>query len=178
MTTQKPPPEVPDAIRQEVEKLVQVVDPLVSLYKGLAKLLEAERKALDDRNPDLMETLASQIGRVLEEIQAADHLRQKMTRQLGARFGLTGDHLNLKSLDQAMGGNTALLALRERLKGAMDKADSLNRHNQAVFKGVLAATESILRVVKESTQGPVASYNRKGGRHASANRFHFISKQL
>lgn len=178
MVAKQPPREVPEAIRLEVDKLVQVVDPLVVLYGGLAKLLEAERKALDDRHPELMESLAGQIGRVLEEIQAADQLRQKMTRQVGARFGLTGDLLNLKSLDQAMGGDTALLGLRERLKGAMDKADRINRHNQAVFKGVLTATESILKVVKESTQGPVASYNRKGGRHASAVSFHFISKQL
>ncbi|MBF0422196.1 MAG: flagellar protein FlgN [Magnetococcales bacterium] len=166
------------SVSADVESLVQVIDPLVDLYKGLSQLLEQERAALDDRNPELLEKLAGQIGRKLEEIHATDQMRQKMTRQVGARFGLAGDRLNLKSLDQSMGGNTGLLEVRERLKGAMEKAEAINRHNQAVFKGVLAATESILKAVKESTQGPVASYNRRGGRHASGARFHFISKQL
>ncbi|MBF0109828.1 MAG: flagellar protein FlgN [Magnetococcales bacterium] len=164
--------------KAELEHLVKVVAPLVELYKNLTRLLEQERVALEQRNPEAMEHLALQIGRVLEEIQAGDRLRQKITRQLGAKLGLAGDRLNLMSLDQSLGGNTGLLTLRERLKTEIDKADKTNRHNQAAFKGVLAATESILRAVKESTQGPVASYNRRGGRHASGSRFHFISKQL
>ncbi len=161
-----------------MDKLLTVVMPLVELYRDLSRLLEQERVALEQRKPELMEHLAIQIGRILEEIQASDQLRQKITRQLGARFGLAGDRLNLMSLDQAMGGNTGLLPLREKLKSEIEKADQTNRHNQAVFKGVLAATESMLRAMKESTQGPVASYNRKGARHASGSRFHFISKQL
>ncbi|MBF0131295.1 MAG: flagellar protein FlgN [Magnetococcales bacterium] len=171
-------PDVAQMIKTEVGKLIELATPMVALYRTLSHLLEQEREALNQRNPDRLEELATHIGHTLEEIHAHDQLRQKMTRQLGARLGLSGERLNLKSLDEALGGNTGLIALRGQLTEEIAKADRINRHNQAAFTGVLSATESILRALKESTQGPVASYNRKGNRHASTSRFHLISKQL
>lgn len=172
---QHPPPTTTQA---DIGKLIAVLAPLVDLYRGLSRILEQERQALEQRKPDLLESLATQIGQILEEIHASDQIRQRLTRQMGARLGLSGDRLDLQSLDQALGGNTGLLPVREQLKAEIEKADTTNRHNQAVFNGVLTATESMLRALKESAQGPVASYNRKGARHASGAAFHLISKQL
>ncbi|HIJ83495.1 MAG: hypothetical protein HW380_3421 [Magnetococcales bacterium] len=173
-----PKQDAPGVIKTEVDHLVAAVAPLIELYQKLSRLLDQERQSLEKRNPEQMESLAAEIGRVLEEIQVCDQLRQKITRQLGARLGLSGARLNLQSLDQSLGGGSGLLPLREQLKAEIDKAEKTNRHNQAVFKGVLTATDSMLRALKESTQGPAASYNRKGARNASGAKFHFISKQL
>lgn len=161
----------------EVQQLQDVLDPLVRLFERLQTLLLSERDALKTRKPDVLEEASENIRATLEEIYKTDKLRQRLTTRFGAHLGLGPDKLSLTHIDAALGGNSGLLNAREQLTIAIQKADGLNRENQAIFTGVLSATESLLRVLKEGTQGPISSYNRRGDRQ-SGNNFHFLSKQL
>jgi flagellar biosynthesis/type III secretory pathway chaperone len=161
----------------EVQRLQEVLVPLVELFERLHPLLIKERDALNTRKPAVLEDSSEQIRSVLEEIYKTDQLRQRLTSRLGMSLGLGPDKLSLKHMDDALGGGSGLIALRERLTDAILKAEGLNKENQAIFTGVLTATESLLRILKEGTQGPVSSYNRLGNRQ-TGSKFHFLSKQL
>ena len=161
----------------EVKRLQQVLEPLIELFEILRPLLLEEREALSSRKPDVLEKASEKIRATLEEIYKTDKLRQRLTARLGAHLGLGAEQLNLKFMDEALGGGSGFIQYRERLTTAIHSAESLNQENQAVFTGVLTATESMLKILKESTQGPISSYNRLGNRQSAAN-FHFLSKQF
>ncbi|MBF0446701.1 MAG: flagellar protein FlgN [Magnetococcales bacterium] len=161
----------------EVRRLKEVIEPLIRLFEQLGPLLTQERSALRKRDPEVLEVASEKIRATLEEIYKTDQLRQRLTTRLGARVGLGPGKLSLKHLDEALGGRSGLIPIRERLTKAIGVAEGLNKENQAVFSGVLSATESMLRVLKEGTQGPVSSYNRRGNRQSGSD-FHFLSRQL
>ncbi|MBF0454213.1 MAG: flagellar protein FlgN [Magnetococcales bacterium] len=161
----------------EIRQLQDVLDPLIRLFERLHPLLLKEREALNARKPEVLEGASESVRATLEEIYKTDQLRQRLTARLGALLGLGPDQLSLKHLNEALGGDSGLPSYRERLTQAIQKAEVLNRENQAIFAGVLSATESMLRVLKEGNQGPVSSYNRRGDRQPGAN-FHFLSRQL
>jgi flagellar biosynthesis/type III secretory pathway chaperone len=161
----------------EVEHLQKVLEPLIGLFARLHPLLLRERDALNSRKPDVLEDASEEIRATLEEIYKTDQLRQRLTARLGAHLGLIPSQYSLTHMDKALGGGSGLLPFRERLTKAIEEADVLNRENQAIFTGVLTATESLLRILKEGTQGPISSYNRLGNRQLGGD-FHFLSKQL
>ncbi|MBF0382464.1 MAG: flagellar export chaperone FlgN [Magnetococcales bacterium] len=161
----------------EVQRLQQVLEPLIELFGKLRLLLLEEREALNSRKPEVLEVASENIRATLEEIYKTDKLRQRLTARLGTHLGLSADKQNLKNLDEALGGGSGFIKYRERLTTAIQSAEVLNKENQAVFTGVLTATESMLKILKESTQGPISSYNRLGNRQTAAN-FHFLSKQF
>jgi flagellar biosynthesis/type III secretory pathway chaperone len=161
----------------EVQRLQEVLEPLSGLFEQLQPLLLRERDALNTRKPEVLEMASEEIRATLEKIYKTDQLRQRLTTRLGAHLGLGADSLSLKNIDERLGGRTGLIHFRERLTKAIQSAESLNRDNQAIFTGVLTATESLLRILKEGTQGPISSYNRLGNRQSGSN-FHFLSKQL
>jgi flagellar biosynthesis/type III secretory pathway chaperone len=168
-----------DVFDQEVEiqRLREVLEPLIGLFERLGPLLMKEREALNTRKPDVLEKASEAIRSTLEEIYKTDQLRQRLTTRLGTHFKLGADQLSLQHIDEALGGRSGFRTLRERLTTAIKSAEVLNKENQAVFTGVLTATESLLRILKEGTQGPISSYNRLGNRHSGGS-FHFLSKQL
>ncbi|MBF0428437.1 MAG: flagellar protein FlgN [Magnetococcales bacterium] len=161
----------------ETQRLISLLEPLIGCFERLAILLEQERQALKKRHLPSLETSARQIEDVLNEIKHLDTSRQTLSMRMGKALGLSKEAMNLKELDEAMGGGTGLLEYRQRLRERIDQADRSNQENQAIFKGVLVATEAILRTLKESTQGPAASYNRRGFRQSGPG-YHFLSKQF
>ncbi|MEO5331036.1 MAG: flagellar protein FlgN [Magnetococcus sp. YQC-5] len=161
----------------ETQRLKSLLEPLIGCFERLLHLLEQERQALKTRNTLQMEEMARQIEEVLFEIKQLDKARQVHSTRMGQALGLAENAMNLKDLDQAMGGETGLLEFRHRLRTRIDEADRSNRENQAIFKGVLVATEALLRALKEGTQGPAASYDRRGFRQSGPG-YHFLSKQF
>jgi flagellar biosynthesis/type III secretory pathway chaperone len=161
----------------EVRRLQEVLEPLIGLFEKLCPLLIKEREALTTRKPEVLEKASEDIRATLEEIYKTDQLRQRLTTRLGAHLGLGSDQLSLIHMDKALGGRSGLVKSRESLTQAIQKAEGMNRENQATFTGVLTATESLLRILKEGTQGPISSYNRLGNRQTGTD-FHFLSKQL
>lgn len=166
-----------DLLGEDLQQLRQILEPLVQQFDGLQAFLHREQDAVRRRDTDALETLAGQIGEQLARIRALDQLRQRVTVQLGKRLGMVAEGLNLEVLDQALGGNTGLQDLRKRLRESIHKADALNRENQAIFTGVLAATESLLAALQGGASGATASYNRLGSRRTNS-RFNLLSKQL
>ena len=166
-----------NAVDKDLSQLRQVLEPLTQLFDQLQVLLLQEQEMLRKRNAEALEALAKQIAERLAAIRNTDQLRQRLTTQLGKRLGMPSEGLNLEVLDKALGGDTGLLEVRKKLLASIQKAEGTNRENQAVFKGVLAATESILHALKDGTQGPVSSYNRHGSRKVGS-RFNLLSKQL
>ncbi len=164
-------------INTEVKHLKDVLEPLIELFVKLHPLMMRERDAMNSRKPDVLEQASQDIRSVLEEIYKTDQLRQRVTARLGSQMGLVPSKHSLKHMDEALGGGSGLLPLRERLTDVIKKAEELNRENQAIFTGVLTATESLLRILKEGTQGPISSYNRLGNRQ-TGGAFHFLSRQL
>lgn len=161
----------------EMQGLRDALNPMIKQFERLPSLLLRERDALKTRKPELLEKASEEVRATLEEIYKTDQLRQRLTARLGGHLGLRPNKLSLLDLDAALGGRSGLLPLREKLTAAIEKAETLNRENQAIFVGVLSATESLLRILKEGKQGPVSSYNRLGNRQ-SRGEFHFLSKQL
>lgn len=164
-------------IDEDLRQLKQTLVPLAQLFDQLRELMLQEQEALKGRDVGALESLNEQIGMLLSRIQDADHLRQRLTVGLGKRLGMREEGLNLARLDEALGGGTGLLEMRKGLKLCIQNAEEANRENQAVFKGVLAATESILHALKSGAQGPTASYNRLGSRKVGS-RFNLLNKQL
>lgn len=162
---------------EELDQLRHILKTLVAQFDQLLPIMNQEEEAIKGRDPDRIEQLARDIAKHLKEIRDTDQLRQRLTIQLGKRLGLQPDGLNIEKLDLALAGKSGLMALRIQLKESIHRSEEANRKNQAVFKGVLAATESMLRALKEGTQGPSSSYNRRGYRR-SGSRFHLLSKQL
>ncbi|MEO5362173.1 MAG: flagellar protein FlgN [Magnetococcus sp. DMHC-8] len=162
---------------EDLQQLRQILEPLVQQFTQLQSLLLQEQEVLRQRDIDTLESLSGQIGEQLARIRSIDQLRQRVTTQLGRRLGLKPDEWNLEALDKALGGNTGLQELRQRLRQSIHQADGVNRTNQAIFTGVLAATESVLSALQGGPSGATASYNRLGSRQTNA-RFHLLSKQL
>ncbi|MBF0339568.1 MAG: flagellar protein FlgN [Magnetococcales bacterium] len=161
----------------ETQRLVALLDPMVGLFERLLPLLEQERMVLKARNPDELEVTARQVEEVLVEIRRLDQARQSQSQRMGQALGLSADALNLKELDKAMGGNTGLLGYRQKLRERVEEADRSNRENQAIFRGVLIATETMLRALKGSAQGQSPAYDRRGFRQSGPS-YHFLSKQF
>lgn len=164
-------------IEEDLRQLRQILEPLTQLFDQLQVLLFQEQEVLRQRDVEALEALSKKIAEHLANIRHIDQLRQRVTIQLGKRLGLRPDGLSLDLLDEALGGGTGLQEVRKQLKLSIQKAEETNRESQAVFKGVLAATESILHALKDGTQGPMSSYNRLGSRQV-ASRFNLLSKQL
>ncbi|MBF0212306.1 MAG: flagellar protein FlgN [Magnetococcales bacterium] len=161
----------------ETQRLAALLEPLIGLFERLIPLLERERIALKARNPEELEVATRQVEEVLFEIKRLDVSRQAQSQRMGQALGLAGDAMNLKELDKAMGGNTGLLNYRQKLRERIETADRSNRENQAIFKGVLVATETMLRALKGSTQGQSIAYDRRGFRQSGPG-YHFLSKQF
>ncbi len=164
-------------LEEDLRQLRQILEPLTQQFIQLQTLLLDEQELLRKRDLDALESLSGQIGEHLSKIRAIDQLRQRVTAQMAKRLGLKPEGLNLSVLDQAMGGDTGLQEMRQRLRQSIQQADKINRTNQAVFTGVLAATESILSALQGGTTSATASYNRLGSRQTKT-RFHLLSKQL
>ncbi|MBF0162035.1 MAG: flagellar protein FlgN [Magnetococcales bacterium] len=161
----------------DLDQLRQILEPLEQQFAQLQVALLREQELLRKRDVDGLEALSRQIAEQMNKIRAIDQLRQRVTSQLGRRLGLRPEGLSLEVLDRALGGNTGLQDLRKRLRYSIQKADATNRENQAIFTGVLAATESILSALQGGTASPTASYNRLGTRRTNS-RFHLLSRQL
>lgn len=164
-------------VEEDLRQLRQVLEPLTQLFDQLQALLLQEQGMLRKRDVEALEAISKQIAEHLSGIRNTDRLRQRVTTQLGKRLGIQLEGLNLNVLDEALGGATGLKDVRKRLLSSIQKAEEINRENQAIFKGVLAATESILHALKDGTQGPVSSYDRRGSRQVGS-RFNLLSKQL
>ncbi|MEO5340176.1 MAG: flagellar protein FlgN [Magnetococcus sp. MYC-9] len=164
-------------LHEDLNQLQQVLEPLVQQFTQLQGVLLQEQEMLRKRDTDGLESLSRQISEQLNRIRAIDQLRQRMTVQIGNRLGMRVEGLSLEVLDRAMGGNTGLQEMRLRLRQSIHTADAINRENQAIFTGVLAATESILSALQGGTSGASASYNRLGSRRTNS-RFNLLSRQL
>lgn len=162
---------------EDLHQLQNILEPLVQQFTQLQSLLLQEQEALRKRNIEALESLSEQIANQLARIRAIDQLRQRVTVQLGKRLGLRPEGLSLAVLDEALGGKSGLQEMRERLRHSIHQADATNRENQAMFTGVLAATDSILAALQGGASGATASYNRLGSRKTSS-RFNLLSKQL
>ncbi|NGZ06544.1 MAG: flagellar protein FlgN [Magnetococcales bacterium] len=161
----------------ETQRLVTLLDPLIALFERLLPLLEQERLALKSRNPEELELATRKVEELLLEIKRLDQARQTQSYRMGMALGLTGETMNLQELDKALGGKSGLLEYRHKLRTIVEQADRSNRENQAIFKGVLVATETMLRALKGSTQGQATSYDRRGFRQSGPG-YHFLSKQF
>lgn len=164
-------------IEEDLHQLRAILEPLIQMFDQLQTLLIQEQEMLRKRDVGALEALSKRIAEQLAGIRHADQLRQRMTNQLGRRLGMQPVGLNLDMLDKALGGGSGLADIRKKLLLSIQKAEEINQKNQAVFKGVLAATESILHALKDGTQGPLSSYNRLGSRQVGS-RFNLLSKQL
>ncbi|MBF0461301.1 MAG: flagellar export chaperone FlgN [Magnetococcales bacterium] len=164
-------------LEEDLRQLRQILEPMVEQFVQLQALLLQEQEMLRQRDAAALESLSAQIAEQLAKIRAIDQLRQRVTTQLGKRLGMRPEGLTLGLLDKALGGNSGLQDVRERLRQSIQQADALNRENKAIFSGVLAATESILFALQGGASGPTASYNRLGSRRAHS-RFNLLSKQL
>ncbi|MBF0128005.1 MAG: flagellar protein FlgN [Magnetococcales bacterium] len=154
-----------------------MLEPLIGNFERLTTLLEQERQALKKRDPVELEEASRQVEIVLNDIRQLDGARQAICLQIGKSLGVGEAALNLQELDRALGGGTGLLEYRQRLRTRIEEAERSNRENQATFRGVLVATEAMLRVLKEGAQGQVASYDRRGFRQTGPS-YHFLSKQF
>ncbi|MBF0400647.1 MAG: flagellar protein FlgN [Magnetococcales bacterium] len=166
-----------DLFAEDLRQLRQILEPLVQQFTLLEGMLRREQEALRRRDVETLESLSSQIAEQLTRIRAIDQLRQRVTTQLGKRLGLPPTGMTLETLDKAMGGKTGLQEIRTQLRQSIHQADAVNRENQAVFTGVLAATDSILAALQGGVSGSSASYNRLGSRR-TGSRFNLLSKQL
>lgn len=163
----------------ETQRLIALLEPMIGLFERLSPLLEQERIALKARNPEELELTARKIEEVLIEVKRLDRSRQAQSSRMGQALGIASEAMNLKELDKAMGGNTGLLPLRQKLKERIEIADRSNRENQAIFKGVMVATEAMLRALKGGMQGePASAYDRRGFRQSGGPGYHFLSKQF
>lgn len=161
----------------DTQRLKSLLEPLIGSFERLIALLEKERQALKSRKPEELEGTSIVIDETLQEIKRLDAARQSLSMRMGHALGLAEDGMNLKELDQAMGGGTGLLEYRVRLQTVIADADRSNQENQAIFKGVLVATEALLRVLKEGPKGSAPSYDRRGFRQSGPG-YHFLSKQF
>ncbi len=162
---------------EELRQLRQILEPMVQQFVQLQDLFRQEQEKLRQRDTDALDALAAQIAEKLARIRAIDQLRQRVTTQMGKRLGLKPDAVTLEAIDKAMGGNTGLQGLRNQLRENIQEADRINRENQAVLTGVLAATESILSALQGGPVGGASSYNRLGSRQNNP-RFNLLSRQL
>ncbi|MBF0185301.1 MAG: flagellar protein FlgN [Magnetococcales bacterium] len=162
---------------EELRQLRQILEPLVLQFAQLHELFLQEQEKLRQRDTDALDTLSVQIADKLARIRAIDQLRQRVTSQMGKRLGLKAEEVTLEAIDKAMGGTTGLQPLRQQLKENIQQADRINRENQAVLTGVLAATESILSALQGGPVGGASSYNRLGSRQTNP-RFNLLSRQL
>ncbi|MEO5348028.1 MAG: flagellar protein FlgN [Magnetococcus sp. YQC-3] len=166
-----------DLLAEDLRQLRQILEPLVQQFDELHALLLQEQEVLRQRDTDALESLSGEISNKLARIRAVDQLRLRVTVQIGKRLGMAVEGLNLEVLDQLLGGNTGLQELRKQLRESIHRASATNRENQAIFTGVLAATESLLSALQGGVSGPTASYNRLGSRRTNS-RFNLLSRQL
>lgn len=160
----------------EIGHLIQILDQLLSAFERLVPLLAAERQALTSRKGDDLVRISSQIDQGWEAVRQLEAQRQQVTVPLAERLLPGVAQPTLADLTAKLGASAPELeTARSRLRSVMETVDRMNRENQAVFQGVRAAIESLLRGVKERS-GQV-SYNRLGKRQTQGN-LHLFSKQL
>ncbi|MBF0620291.1 MAG: flagellar protein FlgN [Magnetococcales bacterium] len=162
--------------QETIAALQNSVAELTQGFASLTPILLKEREIIKKRRVDDIDAINGEIETQLAALQRLDQFRQLHTKELAKSLGLAGTKVTLSSLDEALDGKAGLKALREELVAAIEKADKVNQENQAIFKGVQVATETLLRAVTgESSTG--AGYNRQGKRQSSGS-FHRFSKHL
>ena len=163
-------------MNHDVALLKDSLAELTRAYRSLIPLFHAERESLQTRDAKGIEANAIKIGAALHALAEQDRSRQEITLRLGRALGIGEENLSLSALDQALGGNTDLMALRKGLQEATAELDRVNRENRAILEGLQLATDEILSgVVKANRQQN--TYNRQGGRYGGAGGG-FLSKHL
>ncbi|MBF0188661.1 MAG: flagellar protein FlgN [Magnetococcales bacterium] len=156
--------------------LITAIEQLTGHFRTLKTTLELERKAISERDLDGLEKYSTEVADQLEKIREQDLDRQRQSLIIAQALSIPNPkQVTLKALDEALGSGTPLLKYRESLIVAIEQADRANRENQAAFRGVMAATESMLQAMGKGRRE--VSYDRLGGRRANAT-LNVFSKQL
>ncbi|MBF0369503.1 MAG: flagellar protein FlgN [Magnetococcales bacterium] len=162
-----------DLIRQ----LKGILSQMIQRFEGLIALSEREREAIRQREPEKVEAASAEIAGVLKEIGRINSERQRLTLGLADGLGLPKKELDLLKVDAATGGRYGLKELRTKLQDAISRADQANKENKAILNGVLMATESVIKALKDGTRDSSIAYDRLGQRQASSG-YNLFSKQL
>ncbi|ABK45584.1 hypothetical protein Mmc1_3094 [Magnetococcus marinus MC-1] len=164
-------------MQEHTNALIGVMDELNEHFQKVLSLFEQERDALSRRDIDGMEGTSAIIGKALEDARVIEIRRQHVTGTLAQNLGMPARGTKWDQLTSRLDLDTArpLRKARNRLRATLFAVEHANRMNQAAFRGVQAATDSILSIL----HGGSSSYDRKGARQqgtTGANRF--LSKQL
>lgn len=162
-------------MKQEILELHALLDTLITGFGDLTRLFEKEREAIRKREPERLEQIAEVIRQLTSAIHALEPRRMELTSSIAHALGIKGENPSLKEIDQALGGRAQLAAKRDKLRKAIAEADKANQENQAVLKGVTAAAEAFLEIVRKSASTGVG-YTRAGTRQTSSDR-HIFSKK-
>ncbi|MBF0158852.1 MAG: flagellar protein FlgN [Magnetococcales bacterium] len=165
-------------MKEAVVQLREVLAHLVRQFERLLQQLEQERQFIRARQVEGMNQSSVTITETLEQIRQIDRQRQELTAQMARQLKMKAGTITLETLDHELGRHTGLAEDRQRLLAVIAEADRSNRENQAIFKGVMIATEVVIRAMGGQGQ-PDLSYNRLGSKKSGAAHFNnLFSKQL
>nr|CRH04268.1 putative FlgN, export chaperone involved in flagellar synthesis [Candidatus Magnetococcus massalia] len=168
-------------MQEQTSALIRVMDELNEHFQSVLRLFEREREALSKRDIAELEEASETIGKALEDARALDVKRQRTAGTLartvglperGMRWEMLAGKLNESDLSEEL--TRALKRARTRLRATLFAVDHANRMNQAAFKGVQVATDSILNIL----HGGEPAYDRQGGAKQSGVGNRFISRTL
>jgi hypothetical protein len=168
------------AVQQGVQRLREILAEQLREFALLLDQLAEERGYIRARQIEAMTELTASIMQRLDRIRRIDRRRQELTVTLTRQLGLSPEHVTLELLDQALGGQSGLAEDRQQMLAVIDQADRANRENRAITKGMLIATDVVIRAVSQGAQqGKEAiAYDRLGGRKAVGNLQGRYSRQL
>ncbi|MEG3638552.1 flagellar protein FlgN [Magnetococcus sp. PR-3] len=164
-------------MQEHTSALIGVMDELNEHFQKVLGLFERERDALSRRDIEEMENTSATIGQALEDARVIEVRRQHFTGNLAQNLGMPARGAKWDQLTSRLDTDDArpLRKARNRLRATLFAVEHANRMNQAAFRGVQAATDSILNIL----HGGNGSYDRSGTRQqASTGATSFLSKQL
>ncbi|MBF0124257.1 MAG: flagellar protein FlgN [Magnetococcales bacterium] len=165
-------------MKEAVVQLREVLADLMSQFERLLQRLEEERQFIRARQVEEMGQSSVAVTEILEKIRQVDRQRQELTAKMARQLKMKAGEITLATLDRELGSNTGLTEDRQRLLTLITEADRSNRENQAILKGVMVATEVVIRAMGGQGQ-PELSYNRLGSKkNVVGNINNLFSKQL
>ncbi|MBF0284388.1 MAG: flagellar export chaperone FlgN [Magnetococcales bacterium] len=164
-------------MERELRRLAEVMERLTQQFDELHAALLRERLQLKARQPEKVEAEAQAIEALLERLRAEENERKTLVDALGTALKLPPERRAAQDFDLALKGRSGLLAPRDRLKAAAERADYANRENQAILQGLNDAADLLIKTLVDASAVERGGYDRKGGRRGGAG-MSLFSRQL
>ena len=160
-------------------KLVETLESLVKIYRGLLEVVRKEKEILISAKLDDLSENNKVKESLLIQSRAQEHIRMKCVKDLAEIFGIKDPDIRLKDLALHFSTEHAdkLRNIQSVLELLLKRVQEHNKQNEALVDSALRSITGAMNTLKETLQEkPV--YKRQGEMQSSGTAAgHLVSRQ-